>query len=99
MIAAASTQNQDSTALFLIPSANFKALTLSLTKKEALDEKVEKALNQVIDDTLSEVLELACRLAKHRGGRTLARNDVRMAFEKRLKVRVPLIKTVSTAGP
>lgn len=82
----------------MIPSANFKALTSSLTKKEALDEKVEKALNQVLDETLSEVLELACRLAKHRGGRTLARNDVKLAFEKRLKVRVPIIKTVPIAA-
>ena len=42
-----------------------------------------------MDDALSEVLDLACRLAKHRGSKNLGRNDVRVAFEKRLKVRVP----------
>ena len=50
---------------------------------------MERALNSVVDDALSEVLDLACRLAKHRGGKNLARNDIRVAFEKRMKVRVP----------
>ena len=50
---------------------------------------MERALNQVVEDALSEVLDLACQLSKHRGSRTLGRNDVRVAFEKRLKVRVP----------
>ena len=43
----------------------------------------------MVDDALSEVLDLACRLAKHRGSKNLGRNDVRVAFEKRLKMRVP----------
>ena len=43
----------------------------------------------MVDDALSEVLDLACRLAKHRGSKNLGRNDVRIAFEKRLKMRVP----------
>ena len=67
---------------------NLKALTNSLTKKESLDEKVEKALMQVTEDVLDDVLDLACRLAKHRGSLALHRNDIKIAFEKRLKVRI-----------
>jgi len=39
---------------------------------------------------VDDVIEFACRLAKHRGSNTLARNDVKLAFEKRLKVKVPM---------
>ena len=35
------------------------------------------------------MIDFACRLAKHRGKQSLHRNDVRLAFEKRLKVKVP----------
>ena len=38
----------------------------------------------VVDD----VIDFACRLAKHRGSNSLHRNDVRLAFEKRMKVRI-----------
>ena len=83
----------------LIAPVNLKSLTSSLTKKESLDDKVEKALNQVVDDALSEVLDLACRLAKHRGSKNLGRNDVRVAFEKRLKMRVPFSRPPQASGP
>jgi transcription initiation factor TFIID subunit TAF12 len=39
----------------------------------------------VVDD----VVQLACRLAKHRGSRTLERNDIKFAFEKRFKLKIP----------
>ena len=55
----------------MIPVKHIKALTQSLTLKEALDDKVEKGLASVVDDSLDEVLELACRLAKHRSSKTL----------------------------
>ena len=55
----------------LIPVKHIKALTQSLTLKEALDDKVERGLATVVDDSLDEVLELACRLAKHRSSKTL----------------------------
>ena len=55
----------------LIPSENFKALTKSLSKKETLDDKVEKSLGRLTEDVLSEILELACRISKHRKSRTL----------------------------
>ena len=32
---------------------------------------------------------MACKLAKHRGSRTLERNDIKFAFEKRFKLKIP----------
>ena len=55
-----------------------------------MDERVERALGRLLEDSVDDVVEFACRLAKHRGSRTLHRNDVRIAFEKRLKVKVPI---------
>ena len=73
----------------LLP-VNLKALTHTLTKKEKLDERVEKALTYLAEDIVDDVVDFACRLAKHRGSNSLNRNDIRLAFEKRLKVRVPI---------
>mmetsp|Transcript_27167 Transcript_27167/g.33793 ORF Transcript_27167/g.33793 Transcript_27167/m.33793 type:complete len:168 (+) Transcript_27167:535-1038(+) len=73
----------------LVP-VNLKAMTQTLTKKESLDEKVERALCTLAEDMVDDVIDFACRLAKHRGSNSLQRNDVRLAFEKRLKVRVPV---------
>ena len=60
-----------------------------MTKKEQLDEKVERALSVLADEMLEDVIEFACRLAKHRGAQTLQRNDVKLAIEKRYKIKVP----------
>lgn len=62
----------------------------TLTKKETLDERVERALSVLAEDIVDDVVDFACRLAKHRGSNSLQRHDVRLAFEKRLKVRVPI---------
>ena len=64
-------------------------MTGTLTKKEELNEKVEKALSVLAEDVVDDVVEFACRLAKHRGSNVLHRNDIRLAFEKRLNVKVP----------
>ena len=64
-------------------------MTSTLTKKEELNDKVEKALTILADDIIDDVVEFACKMAKHRGSNVLHRNDVRLAFEKRLKVKVP----------
>ena len=64
-------------------------MTGTLTKKEELHEKVEKALSVLAEDVIDDVVEFACRMAKHRGSNVLHRNDIRLAFEKRLKVKVP----------
>ena len=65
-------------------------MTATLTKKETLDDKVERALCTLAEDIVDDVIDFACRLAKHRGSNSLQRHDVRLAFEKRLKVRVPV---------
>ena len=73
-------------------------MTETLTKKEMLDSKVDRALDTLADGLLDDVIDFACRLAKHRGSNSLHRNDVRLAFEKRLKVRVPTRTQPSTAN-
>lgn len=73
----------------LLP-VNLKAMTQTLTKKESLDDKVERHLCSLAEDIVDDVIDFACRLAKHRGSNSLQRHDVRLAFEKRLKVRVPI---------
>ena len=74
----------------LVLPVNLKKMTSTLTKKEQMDERVEKALSVLAEDMIDDVIEFACRLAKHRGSNTLNRNDVKLAFEKRLKVKVPM---------
>ena len=73
-------------------------MTHTLTKKETLDDKVDRALSGLANDIIDDVIDFACRLAKHRGSNSLHRNDVRLAFEKRLKVRVPTRSTVSATN-
>ena len=70
-------------------TVNVKALCTTLTKKEQLDDRVAQALSQLGEDVVDDVVELACRLAKHRGSRTLERNDIKFAFEKRFKLKIP----------
>jgi transcription initiation factor TFIID subunit TAF12 len=70
-------------------TVNLKALTQTLTKKEQLDDKVERALSVLADEMLEDVVEFACRLAKHRGSNMLHKNDVKLAIEKRYKIKVP----------
>lgn len=77
---------------------NLKALTASLSKKEQLDEKVDRALSVLADEMLEDVIEFACKLAKHRGSQLLARNDIRLAIEKRYKMRVPVRLHVDVSG-
>ena len=49
---------------------------------------MEKALCVLADNVLDDVIDFACRLAKHRGSKALSRHDIRVAFEKRFKVKV-----------
>ena len=81
----------------LLP-VNLKAMTQTLTKKESLDDKVERALCTLAEDICDDVIDFACRLAKHRGSNSLQRHDVRLAFEKRLKVRVPIKTQAQLSG-
>lgn len=38
---------------------------------------------------LEDVIEFACKLAKHRGSQLLARDDIKLAINKRYKLKVP----------
>ena len=80
--------NQEECESLVLP-INLKAMTATLTKREELDSKAEKALSVLAEDLIDDVVEFACRMAKHRGSNVLHRGDVKLAFEKRLKVRVP----------
>ena len=82
----------------ILNPVQIKAMTGTLTKKETLDDKVERYLSVLAEDMIDDVIDFACRLAKHRGSNSLNRNDVRLAFEKRLKVRVPAKQQSSAAA-
>ena len=73
----------------VLPSVNLKAMTASLTRREILDDKVVAGLSQLADGIIDDVVEFACKLAKHRGSNTLQRDDVKLAFEKRFKLKMP----------
>ena len=55
-----------------------------------LEERTERALAMLADNVLDDVVELACKLARHRGAQTLKRDDIRLAFKKLYKVEVPI---------
>ena len=80
---------EDSASSKTLPIVNVKALAATLTKKEVLDEKVQQSLSVLADDIIDDVVEFACKLARHRGSNTLQRGDVKLAFEKRFKLKVP----------
>ena len=69
---------------------HLRRITENLTKKEVLEERSERALSMLADQVLDDVVELACRLARHRGANTLKRDDIRMAFKKLYKINVPV---------
>ena len=60
-----------------------------MSTKETFDNNVVDALTKLAEDVIDDVVMLACKMAKHRGSRTLDRGDIRFAFEKRFKLRVP----------
>ena len=43
----------------------------------------------VAEDVLDEVIQFACKLSKHRNSRQLQKEDVKFAFERRFKVKLP----------
>ena len=47
------------------------------------------ALTQLTEDVIEEVVAFACKMAKHRGARTLDKGDIKFAFEKRFKLKMP----------
>lgn len=70
-------------------SINIKQLCFNLSKKETLDDRVATALTQLAEDVIEDVVLLACKLAKHRGSNNLEKSDIKFAFEKQFKVKVP----------
>ena len=60
-----------------------------MSKKEGLDDKVQKALSQICEDMLDDVIQFACKLAKHRKSRSIEKQDIKFAFERRIKMKVP----------
>ncbi len=60
-----------------------------MTSKETFDNNVVDALTKLAEDVIDDVVMLACKMAKHRGSRTLEKGDIRFSFEKRFKLKVP----------
>ena len=70
-------------------SLNIKSLLAHLTQKESLDDRVTKAMAQLAEQVVDDVVEMACKLAKHRNSKTLEKGDIRLAFEKTYKQKIP----------
>jgi transcription initiation factor TFIID subunit 12 len=66
----------------LLSPLDLKKLTQNLSKKEILDQQVEKILLQMAEDFVVNVSDFACKLTKHRGADTLEKSDVKFAIEK-----------------
>ena len=73
----------------MFSNANVKALFSSITKKETIDDKVASAMAALAEEVLEDVVVLASKLAKHRQAGRVEQIDVKFAFERRTKLKVP----------
>ena len=55
---------------------------------------MEKTLAAMADDFLKNISEFACKLARHRGGDTLEKEDVKFAVERLYNIQMPLKPSV-----
>ncbi|XP_018022889.1 transcription initiation factor TFIID subunit 12 [Hyalella azteca] len=76
----------------LTPVVNRSRLTelvREVDPNEQLDEEVEEALLAIADDFIESSVNAACRLAKHRGARTLDVRDLHMYLERSWHMWIP----------
>ncbi|KAF2353214.1 Transcription initiation factor TFIID subunit 12 [Trinorchestia longiramus] len=64
-------------------------LVREVDPNEQLDEEVEEALLGIADDFIESSVNAACRLAKHRGARTLDVRDLHMYLERTWHMWIP----------
>ncbi|KAK7082373.1 Transcription initiation factor TFIID subunit 12 [Halocaridina rubra] len=64
-------------------------LVREVDPNEQLEEEVEEMLLSIADDFIESTVNAACRLAKHRGARTLDVKDVQMYLERNWHMWLP----------
>ncbi|XP_076042368.1 TATA-box binding protein associated factor 12 [Oratosquilla oratoria] len=64
-------------------------LVREVDPNEQLDDDVEEMLFCIADDFIESTVDAACRLAKHRGGRTLDVKDIQLYLERTWHMWIP----------
>ena len=73
----------------LLPPESLKGLMAQITRKETLDENVERILAGLADDFIDNVLSLGLEFARHRGSDSLEVQDLKFALEKTYQTTLP----------
>ncbi|KAB7504984.1 Transcription initiation factor TFIID subunit 12 [Armadillidium nasatum] len=73
----------------VISKQRMAELVREVDPNEQLDEDVEELLMSIADDFIESTVNAACRLAKHRGSRTLEVKDIQMYLEKNWHMWIP----------
>ena len=66
----------------VVSKQRMSELVREIDPTEQLDEDVEELLMTIADDFIESTVNAACKLAKHRGSRTLDVKDVQMYLGK-----------------
>ncbi|XP_037774130.1 transcription initiation factor TFIID subunit 12b-like [Penaeus monodon] len=95
----APTASNNATADTTAPVLNKQRITelvREVDPNEQLEEEVEEMLLAIADDFIESTVNAACRLAKHRGARSLDVKDVQMYLERKLHMWLPALEQMSS---
>lgn len=85
-------KNNDSSKdgnIVVLNKQRLQELVNEIDPREQLDEEVEDLLLNIADDFIDNVVTNACKLAKHRGAKTLEVKDVQLILEKEWNLFIP----------
>lgn len=85
----ASTNQTADTTTPVLNKQRISELVREVDPNEQLDEDVEEMLLAIADDFIESTVNAACRLAKHRGARSLDVKDVQMYLERNWHMWIP----------
>ncbi|XP_053208393.1 transcription initiation factor TFIID subunit 12-like [Panonychus citri] len=80
---------KDSSNVVVLNKQRLQELVNEIDPREQLDEEVEDLLLNIADDFVDNVVTNACKLAKHRGSKTLEVKDVQLTLEKDWNLFIP----------
>lgn len=80
---------KDSSNVMVLNKQRLQELVNEIDPREQLDEEVEDLLLNIADDFVDNVVTNACKLAKHRGSKTLEVKDVQLILEKDWNLFIP----------
>lgn len=75
--------------ILVLTKQRLQELVNEIDPREQLDEEVEDLLLNIADDFIDNVVTNACKLAKHRGAKTLEVKDVQLILEKEWNLFIP----------